>query len=805
MQNEEEALDRSERFTGLLLAAVAAAWLVGIGLQLMQPALWPAARYLTALGLAALAGALAWRFAPLRALAMAGALLAGFSCAGLQASWRMHDVLDPALEGRDLAVTGIVASLPQRGPSGVRFRFDVEDAQLDGASVGVPRRLSLGWYGALDEDAEGPGPQAELRAGQRWRFTVRLRQPHGNSNPHGFDYELYLFEQGLRATGYVRDAPALLIERAAAHPVERLRQSIRDAIEARVADRRVAGVISALAVGDQGAIASEEWDVFRATGIAHLVSISGLHVTMFAWLAASLIGMAWRLSERLMLALPAPIAARWGGLLAATAYALLAGFGIPAQRTVLMLAAVALLPSLGVRWPWPLVLLVAATVVTAFDPWALLQPGFWLSFVAVGLLMASGTRDADAPPPRGRALVADALRTQAVATLGLAPLTLIFFQQISLVGFVANLVAIPMVTLLITPLALLGALAAPLWSLAAWAVQALVSLLRLLAALPGAVWQAPVAPWPVQFIALAGGAIAVLKLPWRLRAIGVIAMLPLVFARPDRPAPGAFELTAVDVGQGTAVLVRTSAHVLVVDAGPQYSRGSDAGARVLVPLLRAVGVQHVDVAVASHRDVDHVGGMASLLRAVPTGRLLHSLDADHPLLAAGVSHAPCVAGEGWEWDGVRFDVLHPPSGPPPGRPNARSCVIRVSAGSASALLPGDIEREQELALVASRAEALASSVLVVPHHGSRTSSSAPFLDAVVPAVAVIQSGYRNRFGHPAPDVTSRYRERGVLLHASPGCGAWTWRSDQAPRAGVCQRDVARRYWHHAAGGPEGSP
>jgi competence protein ComEC len=786
---------------GAWLAALGLGVLGGIALQLRQPALWPAAVYAASglLGLAAAFGsarfARAWLLAPL------GAALIGFGAAGLQATGRLADALDPALEGRDLVVTGVVATLPQRGAAGLRFRFDVEEARLDEVPVQVPQRIALGWYGRGHEDAAAASPQAELRAGQRWRFTARLRRPHGNLNPHGFDYELYLFEQGLRATGYVRDAPALLIERAAAHPVERLRQSIRDAIEARVADRRAAGVLAALAVGDQGAIASDDWEVFRATGIAHLVSISGLHVTMFAWLAAAAIGALWRRSERLMLWMPAPWAARWGGWVAAAAYALLAGWGIPAHRTVGMLFAVALLPTLGVRWPWPLVLLAAAAAVCLADPWALLQPGFWLSFVAVALLMASGGRDEAAPARGGRAHAADALRTQAIATVGLAPLTLVFFQQISLVGFVANLIAIPVVTLLITPLALIGTLVAPLWSIGGWGVSQLAALLGQLAALPGAVWQAPVAAWPVQLIAVGGAALVVMPLPWTLRTIGAVAVVPLVFALPQPPPAGVFEMIAVDVGQGSAVLVRTRAHLLVVDAGPQYSRESDAGQRVLVPLLRAFGARRADAVVASHRDTDHVGGMASLLRALPAGRLLHSLEDGHPLLDSGVPHEPCLAGAGWEWDGVRFDVLHPLAIDPAAKPNARSCVIRVSTAGASVLIPGDIEREQELALVAAGSERLGSTVLIAPHHGSRTSSSLPFLQAVRPRLAVIQSGYRNRFGHPAPDVMARYREQGIAVLASPGCGAWTWRSDRPPHDGTCQRDAARRYWHHATGAP----
>ncbi len=320
----------------------------------------------------------------------------------------------------------------------------------------LPQRIALGWYNGFHEDAALSAPQRELRAGQRWRFAVRLRRPHGNLNPHGFDYELQLFEQGIRATGYVRDAPPpQLLSEAAGFPVERLRQRVRDAIYANVADRRAAGVLAALAVGDQSAIEREDWDLFRNTGVAHLMSISGLHVTMFAWLAGLGVGALWRRSPRATLALPVPAAARWGGLVAATAYAFFSGWGVPSQRTVWMLATVTLLQGAGVRWPWLLVLLAAAAVVTALDPWALTQAGFWLSFMAVGLLMASSPATEAAPagsptsptgwrgwPARAYTHVRADLRTQVIATLGLTPLTLVFFQQVSIVGFLANVVAI---------------------------------------------------------------------------------------------------------------------------------------------------------------------------------------------------------------------------------------------------------------------------------------------------------------------------------------------------------------------------
>jgi competence protein ComEC len=804
---------RGRADTGARLAASALAWLAGVALQLQQGTLWPSLGYALALGAGASALIAGWRWRGGMGPVLAGMALIAFGVTGLQAAWRLAGSLPAALEGRDLRVTGTVATLPQRQASGVRFRFEVESAILDGVAVTVPSLLAVGWYRNPPDDAAPSGaPQDRLKAGQRWRLTMRLRAPHGNMNPHGFDYELQLFEQGVRATAYVRDRPPPeLLHRASGYPVQRWRQRVRDAIDAAVPDRRLAGVLAALSVGDQGAIERDDWDLYRQTGVAHLVSISGLHITMLAWLASALVGWVWRRSARAMLWRPAPLAGRWGGLVCAAAYAVFSGWGVPSQRTVWMLVVVTLLQGSGRRWPWPLVLLAAAVVVTGSDPWALLQPGFWLSFAAVGLLMASSApAEAGARTPadtgwrqRAAAALRGGLRTQVIATIGLAPLTLVFFQQVSLVGFAANLVAIPLVTLVITPLALLGVGWAPLWTAGAWVIRQLNALLGGLAALPGAVWLVPVAPPWAQALGLLGAALLVLPLPWRARALALPLLLPLVLPTRDLPAPGRFELVALDVGQGTAVLVRTRTHLLVFDAGPQYSRDSDAGQRVLLPLLRARGERRIDRLVLSHRDLDHVGGAAAVLRALPVDDVMSSLEREHPLLALARHTTRCESGQSWAWDGVRFDVLRPPAGDYDRglKSNAMSCVLRIDGGGRSALLTGDIERDQEAALVAAMGDALRSDLLIVPHHGSKTSSTSAFLDAVRPRVAVFQAGYRNRFGHPAAEVLARYRARGIEVVSTPVCGAWQSAAG-APAAETCYRVAARRYWHHRPGPPE---
>jgi competence protein ComEC len=729
--------------------------------------------------------------------------LLGFGATGLRATAYLEHALDPALEGRDVRVTGVVARLPQRNETGLRFRLQVESAVLDGQPVHLPPRLDVGWYG---DAATQPGdtsrlPPPDLRAGERWQMTLRLKAPHGARNPHGFDYELYLWEQGVQATGYVRtsakDPVPQRMTQTWLYPVVLARQVVRERIYQQVQERAFAGMLTALVVGDQAAIDRVDWDVFRATGVAHLVSISGIHVTMFAWGAALLVGWMWRRSGRLCIALPAPSAALMGGVLLAIAYAVFSGWGLPAQRTCLMLATVALLRLSGARWPWPHVWMLACAVVVASDPWALLQAGFWLSFVAVGILFATNLRAGEIDTTGARGIkhhMLSGLREQWVITVALTPLTLLLFGQVSLVGLVANALAIPWITLVVTPLALLGVVVPVLWDVAAGAVGWLYAYLQWLAAWPWASITVAVPPLWAGAAGVLGGLLLVLPWGWRMRVLGLPLLLPVLLWRAPLPAAGEFELLAADVGQGNAVLVRTANHALLYDAGPRYSLESDAGHRVLVPLLQALNTR-LDTLVLSHRDMDHVGGAPAVLAMQPQAQLLSSIEASHPLQALRPAQR-CVAGQSWQWDGVRFDVIHPQAADydTATKSNAMSCVLRISNGRQTALLVGDIEQPQEARLVAGGVN-LRSDLLLVPHHGSKTSSSAEFLDAVAPQIAIVQSGYRNRFGHPAAPVLERLQERNVRVVDSPHCGAFTWQSGQVQNS-ACLRLQGQRYWHH---------
>ena len=855
------------------------AFVLGTGLQLQQSALYPSWAY-TGLLLLALACPLVFSLAGrlggrLPCLLLLSCALFGFGLTGWRASLYGAQALPPQLEGRDLLVTGLVGGMPQWHESGLRFRLALETASAQGVVVHLPEKIDLSWYsgpvvGAQTGVELQVQPQA-LRAGERWQMMVRLKAPHGASNPHGFDYELWLWEQGVQATGYVRagraDPVPVRMADTPWYPVERLRQRLREQIFAAVPERSQAGLIAALVVGDQRAIERSDWDLFRATGVAHLMSISGLHITMFAWAAALVVGWLWRRSAGLCRLWPAPSAALLGGMLLAGAYALFSGWGVPAQRTVLMLASVGLLRLAGKRWPWPVVWLLACTVVVVADPWALLQAGFWLSFVAVGVLFASslgataqsegattpppgsaahavasvgatssseGTAESTAGPPQGgltppggsaahavasvgattpppgrpkagfaplggsaaraAASVGAIFHEQWVITLALTPLTLLLFGQVSLVGLLANGLAIPWVTLVVTPLAMLGTVVPGLWQVTAAAIGWMSAVLQFLADLPLAVLWVPQAPLWAGAVGVMGGLLLVLRLPWQLRSIGLPLLLPVLLWQAPRPPVGEFEVLAADVGQGNGLIVRTQHHAMVYDAGPRFSSESDAGHRVMVPLLRAMGTQ-LDMVVLSHRDADHVGGAAAVLAQQPQAQLLSSLEPGHMLQTLRPGRT-CLAGQSWRWDGVDFLVLHPrPEDYAAAlRPNALSCTLRISNGRQTALLAGDIEQAQETLLAASGAP-LRATLLLVPHHGSKTSSSAAFLDAVSPSLALVQSGYRNRFGHPAEPVLARYADRQIPVFDSPHCGALTWRSVDAQQV-QCHRQTALRYWHH---------
>jgi competence protein ComEC len=724
------------------------------------------------------------------------ALSAGFLWAAQRAEWRLADALPMEREGVDMTLVGRVVDLPQQLDEGVRFVF-----APDRSAAAVPGRIMLSWYRPRDEDAQVP----VVRAGERWRFVVRLKRPHGFVNPAGFDYEAWLLERGLRATGYVRSGARRIDAESGStlQRVDRLRGEIRDRFAATLGEAPYTGVLVALVIGDQRAIPSAQWETFRRTGISHLVAISGMHISLVGLLAGALIGAVWRRVPRLVLRLPARKASALAAIAAATAYALLAGMGIPVQRALIMLLVVALALLLGRSLAPGRVLLLALAAVLIADPWAVLAAGFWLSFAAVGVILfvLGGRPGAESDRAGWRA----AVKTQLAITLATMPLLIALFQSFSIVSPLANALAIPVVSFLVTPLALLAAIVPvdALLELAHWLCATMMLAIDWLAAPEAALWrQAAPPPWLVVG-AVVGVGVALLPRGTPARPAAAAVLAGALLWQPPRPSPGEFTATVLDVGQGLAVHVQTAAHDLLYDAGPPYGDAADAGERVVLPHLAAGGVWRLDRLVLSHDDADHVGGAHSVLAGMDVVSVLAAEDdpsgfwRDVPGAGRAGERRTCRAGERWTWDGVGFEVLHPASGARRvRRNNDQSCVVKVTADGGSLLLVGDAEAPGEAAMIARHgAEALASSVVVVGHHGSRSSSSPAFVDAVLPEAAIHSAGYRNRFGHPHPAVWARWAQAGARNWRTDSQGAVSVQVTADGVAVAAARMVRPRYWH----------
>src|SRR5512143_978000 len=603
-----------------------------------------------------------------------------------------------------------------------------------------------------------------------------------------------MLEQGIAASGYVREQPApLRLDARAASAGARVaafREAIRDRIDSELGAAPYAGVVAALVIGDQRGIPNDQWRAYTRTGVNHLLSISGLHVTMIAVLAGWAVAFGWRRWPRAAERLPARQAGLLAAVLAACAYALLAGFQVPAQRTLFMLAVLAL-AFWGRREPRPFSALTwALFAVLLIDPWAVLSAGFWLSFGAMAaILWATFGRVSQPDKLRAWATV------QGAVTLALAPALLLLFQQVSLISPLANAVAIPVVSWLVTPLALLGVLAPPLWQAAAWLMDLLGQGLAWASALPWAVatWPAPEGGTVV--LAVVGALWLLLTRRIPLRALGGLLWLPLVFPPQANVAPGSFQADVIDVGQGTAVLIRTANRTLLYDTGPAFA-DSDAGERIVVPYLRASGVGALCGVIVSHNDNDHSGGLQSVLRDVPAGWLLHGLPATSPLLQTAPAPRHCHRGQRWQWDGVHFEILNPPAAAyaeSGRRDNDFSCVLKVSRGGQSLLITGDAERRGELELLESGAD-MPATVLVAGHHGSRTSSLAEFVEQVHPRYGVFTVGCRNRFGHPHPQVVDRFRDQNARILRSDTSGLIKLTFGEAGVVASEYYPSHRRYW-----------
>jgi competence protein ComEC len=734
----------------------------GIGLAGVAAAAWPRTRWLAC-------------------------LLLGFAWCALRADLALDARLPLALEGRDLAVTGVVAQLPQRRDDATRFVLRVEQARLGGSPVPLQGAVRVTWY----DDAP-----ADLSACTRWHLRLRVRRPRGLVNPGGFDSERQALERGIVASAYVRPDAGNRRSGPDGLCIDALRERISRGIAARVADPHDAALLQAFAVGDTRGLDEADWEVARANGIPHLIAISGFHVGVAAAFGALLAWLAWRLRPAFGLRVPFPLVQAPAAFATAALYGVLAGGSLPTVRTVAMIEVVATtrLARRSAGSGHALALALAAILVV--DPLATLAPGFWLSFVGVAFLMLCLGRGQRGLPGFLRELGAG----QLVMTVSLLPLSIWFFGEASLVGALSNLVAVPLVSFVIVPLCLLGVLAlllapfaASLFLLpAAWLAHAQWWLLERMATWPGAHWYLPQPSCAALGLALLGAVWLFLPRGTPARALGLLLFLPLLWPPFEAPEQGAFAAQVIDVGQGLSVLVRTRAHALLFDAGARYPSGFDLGEAAVLPTLHALGVARLDRLMISHGDNDHAGGAGVVAAAFPD-----ALRSSGEPARVSVAAAQCRAGEGWAWDGVAFRVLNPApaelGGPAPG--NDRSCVLLVEGRSGRLLLTGDITARIE-PVVAAAVGPGPPLAIVVPHHGSRTSSSAAFLAALHPVLALVSAGWHNRFGHPHPAVLARYAALGIPVENTAAAGALALDVPLAgpPRIALRARGHPRRYW-----------
>ncbi|MGB5583630.1 MAG: DNA internalization-related competence protein ComEC/Rec2 [Gammaproteobacteria bacterium] len=709
----------------------------------------------------------------------------GMVWAQLHATDYLTHVLPETLAGKDILITGRIDDIPVSDATVQRFIVDVDKLESDHDALPSPQRIKLSWYYG-----------EPVRAGETWRFKVRLKPPHGFMNPGGFDYEAWLMQNGIHASGYVRKddvnrklaAPALTDSAA-------IRQRLAERIRGMLTDSAFTGLITALAVGDRSAIEPHQWQVLIKTGTNHLMAISGLHIGLAAAFGYGLCR--WLVPVRIMQRIPAQYAAMLCALVFALIYAMLAGFAIPTQRALLMLTCTVGAALLR-RKSRPLdVLAFALVVVLLWDPASVLSAGFWFSFLAVAVICYTlGGRLAQSRWLKWVWL-------QMVITLALFPLSLFMFQQTSLVAPLANLLMVPYVSFLVVPLVLIGMTILPWSSTGAGvlfsAAESLFSfiwpLVQWLAALPYSHWLKAQPGMGLTLLALTGVAIMLAPRLHLWRVAGVLLLLPALTWQPRVPSAGAYELHVLDVGQGLAIVIRTHSHTLVYDTGARFSDRLDSGKAVLLPFLTNKGVSRIDLLMISHGDGDHIGGAASLLEAYPQtpvlGQGITSLD-------AGLS-SHCASGQQWTWDGIVFTLLHPDNTDYP-LTNNRSCVLKVTGEGGSVLITGDIEKKVENLLLSRHRHVLSADILVAPHHGSNTSSSPDFIYAVSPQIVIFAAGYRNRYHFPTADIVARYAdlESTMVMTGHSGAISIGLHPERGVETILRYRESHRKYWHHMA-------
>lgn len=723
-----------------------------------------------------------WRFIPKALCFMMLGFLWVFCYAKCLSSWS----LPQNLEGNRIAITGYVASLPEINDKDITFTFNTETI----AGVVQHTKLRLSWY----DETVIP------HFNDKWQLCVKLKRPHSMLNLGGFDFEQYLWSRGIRASGYVFKCQNnhLLAAGENSGFISNLRQKLKEAMANSLLGRPLAGMIIALVLGDQSGISKEQWQIFRDTGTSYLMAIAGLHISLFAGLMFLAAQFIWRRITCLVLRIPAQQAAAVMALIGGVVYSVISGFSIPTQRALVMLIAfmLAILLRRNIK---PLkTLFLALLIVLLLDPLAVLSVGFWLSFVAVIFIFyVSGARLCF-----NYGWFRKYWKMQWAITLGLMPLTLLFFQQMSFSTLLANIIALPGVCSVVVPLSLLGGLLLlgfpKLGTVILWLAEKLMEMiwiwLQWLASFPQFNWYHAIFHWWILAAAFIGILLLLAPRGFPARITGVVWLLPLIFYLPAGPKHQEVWFDLLDVGQGLAAVVRTQNHTLIYDAGPKFGE-MDAGEAILVPFLRASGVGSVDTMVISHGDDDHFGGAFSVVKTLPVKNIITSV----PEKFAGVIAAQhCYAGQFWQWDGIKFTFLHPEQKTEHKiLDNQASCVLRIDDGKNSILLTGDIEKAAEKEMIKSESKNLRATILVVPHHGSATAALPEFVESISPQYALFPVGYLNRFNFPADSVVNLYRDLGAKILTTADSGQITFEFDannQQDLKPQLYRILHKSYW-----------
>ena len=721
----------------------------------------------------------------LKRLGIVGCIAAGFGLTSLAGGLTLSDQLAGELERRDILLEGVVADIPSGDHDSLRFVFRAIAVQ---PGFTVPRRIRVSWYGARTIPA----------AGERWQLLVRLKRPVGSMNPGGFDYEKWLFQERIGAIGYVRRSNKnRQLAKSGPYSLLSYRYRLASRIDDLSAGNPFLGVLKALTIGYRGDLRQDQTEVFRRTGTGHLLAISGLHIGIAAILGLLLARLLWQLISlicpEMALALCRKTFSSGGGLLAASAYAALAGFSLPTRRALVMLLVVVVLTSMRRRPRATQSISIALIAVMMFQPLAVLSAGFWLSFTAVAGLIAGFSGQV---MRSGRIDVA--IRSQLLVWFALLVPTVLIFGGVPLVAPLVNLVLVPLFDVVIVPVALLATLLLTVssaiaelgFTLVFALLEACWPILQALATSSVAATRGADVPMFAILLAIAGTVSFLMPGAFPGRLAAPLLIIPALSWSGTQPDPGEFELTVLDVGQGLSAIIRTHSRTLVFDAGPAWYGGGDAGARIVAPFLQSRGIGRIDMLVISHGDNDHRGGATGLLGRVPA---VHIVTGPGVVLP-GKATERCHQGLDWEWDGLRFRFLNPSVSETKDGNNS-SCVLRVTGGNASLLLAGDIERQAENSLLASGMD-VTSDLVVAPHHGSDTSSTERFVSAAAARWVIFPAGRNNRWGFPHPEVRLRWEAAGARTWSTGDSGAIRVLFDNSGVAAVPigWRCRSRRFW-----------